>query len=270
MFLLPSLCGVSIFVFIPFMDAIRRSFTSPLDSKFVGIDNYKTVIENEAFRLAAMNTGKFLLICIPLLLILSLLITLFLNSLNRHRELMKMSFLFPMAIPVASIVLLWKISFHKNGLLNVLLHHFGISAIDFMNSDYSFYILVFTYLWKNIGYDMVLWLSGLSGIPTSYYEAAKIDGAGAFARFVYITLPGLIPTIFVTTVLSLINSFKVFREAYLIAGNYPHESIYMLQHIFNNWFMGLDIQKVCAGAVLLALVMAIIILLLNILNTERE
>jgi multiple sugar transport system permease protein len=220
--------------------------------------------------LAAKNTARFLLICIPLLLVLSLSITLLINNMKRSKELLKMSFMVPMAIPVASIVMLWKEFFHKNGMLNLLLSGLHIAPIDFMNTDKAFFVLVFTYLWKNIGYDMVLWLSGLSNIPVSYYEAAKIDGAGAWARFHYITLPGLVPTIFITAVLSVINSFKVFREAYLIAGNYPHDSIYMLQHIFNNWFMTLDIQKLCAGAVLMAVVMTIIILLLNLINLKRD
>ena len=117
-------------------------------------------------------------------------------------------------------------------------------------------MLVFTYLWKNAGYDMVLWLSGLSGIPPALYESAALDGAGAAQRFFRITLPGLRPTLFTAAVLSLLNSFKVFREAYLIAGGYPHRSIYMLQHLFNNWFLQLDTDKLCAGAVLLALAAA--------------
>ena len=84
--------------------------------------------------------------------------------------------------------------------------------------------------------DMVLWLSGLSAINPALYEAAQIDGAGSIQRFVRITLPNLMPTLFTITVLSLLNSFKVFREAYLIAGGYPDDSIYMLQHLFNNWY----------------------------------
>ena len=110
---------------------------------------------------------------------------------------------------------------------------------------------------------MVLWLSGLTAIPPSLYESAAMDGAGGLQRFFRITLPGLGPTCFTITVLSLLNSFKVFREAYLIAGSYPHESIYMLQHLFINWFTKLDVDKMCAGAVLLALVVFLLILLLQ-------
>lgn len=262
-FLAPSLFGVIIFVLIPFLDAFRRSFYQAMGGKFVGLENYKTVIWNEAFGLAAKNTAKFLGLCIPLLLIISLLLSVFLNSIKKNTEFFKTSFLIPIAIPIASVVLLWKVFFHKNGLINVVIMFFGGNAVDFMNTDKAFYILVFSYIWKNTGYDMVLWLAGLSGISESYYEAAKMDGAGALARLRYITLPELLPSIYITAVLSMVNSFKVFREAYLVAGDYPHESIYMLQHIFNNWFISLDIQKMCAAAVIMASVIFSFIILLQ-------
>lgn len=135
--------------------------------------------------------------------------------------------------------------------------------MDWMNTDAAFSVLVLSYLWKNAGYDMVLFLAGLGGISPSLYEAAQVDGAGRLATLRYITLPAMLPTLFTVAVLSLLNSFKVFREAYLVAGNYPHKSMYMLQHLFNNWFAALDIQKLCAAAVLVALFILGLILLLQ-------
>ena len=126
-------------------------------------------------------------------------------------------------------------------------------------------VLMITYIWKNAGYDMVLWLSGITSISPSLYESASLDGAGVLRCIFRITLPNLMPTLFTATVLSLLNSFKVFREAYLISGSYPHESIYMLQHLFNNWFTRLDIDKMCAGAVMMALVVMALIGLLQII-----
>ncbi len=259
-FLLPSFLGIFVFVLLPFLDAVRRSFFEAMGGRFVGFQNYRTVLENKAFRLAVKNTGRFILVCIPLLLLLSLLLSLMMQ----HRgDFFKVSFLIPMAIPVASVALLWKIFFHKQGILNHLLIKLGSQPTDWMNTDYAFLVLVFSYLWKNTGYDCVLWLSGLSGIPGSIYEAAAMDGAGAFKKFFYITLPGLLPTLYVAAVMSLVNSFKVFREAYLVAGAYPQNSIYMLQHLLNNWFISLDIQKMCAAAVMLAMVFALFVLLLH-------
>ncbi|WP_310602298.1 carbohydrate ABC transporter permease [Anaerosporobacter sp.] len=259
-FLLPSFLGVLLFVLIPFVDAVRRSFSETMTRKFVGLANYRLVLSNEAFKLAAKNTGRFLLVCIPLLLALSLLFSILLFSIKKLQNFIKTTFLIPMVIPAASIVLLWKVFFDKYGMLNQLLAYVGGGGTDWMNSSKAFYILVFTYIWKNIGYDMILWLAGLNGIPLSIYEAASVDGAGRWKKFIYITLPNLVSTVFIVTVLSLINSFKVFREAYLIAGDYPHESIYMLQHVFNNWFTSLDIQKMCAGAVLVAIVLLTVII----------
>jgi len=270
LFLLPSFTGISVFVLIPFGDVVRRSFYQAMGKTFVGLDNFKNLFSNEAFQLAAYNTGRFLLTCIPLLLLVSLFLSALIFEQKKLGNIFKMSFLIPLAIPVASVVLLWKIFLNNNGLLNKLVSMFGGTTVDWMNTSNAFYILVFSYLWKNIGYDMVLWLSGLDGISSSLYEAASIDGAGAWKKFKYITLPGLVPTLFVVFVLSLINSFKVFREAYLIAGKYPDKSIYMLQHLFNNWFIDLDLQKICAAAVVVAGVMLCFILILLRATRRRE
>lgn len=264
-FLLPSLLLVSILVLVPFCDVLRRSFFSAMGGQFVGLQNYRDVFHNEAFQRAARNTAEFTVICIPVLLLLSLLLALLVDALKEKRGIFKTSFLIPMSIPVASVVLLWKVIFHENGLLNQLLGNMGLETVDWLNSGSAMTVLMATYIWKNAGYDMVLWLSGLTAISPSLYESASLDGAGTLRRLLYITLPNLIPTLFTAAVLSLLNSFKVFREAYLISGSYPHESIYMLQHLFNNWFTRLDIDKMCAGAVLMALAVMLLIGLLQMI-----
>lgn len=253
---------VAVVVLLPFLDAVRRSFLSAMSQEFVGLQNYRAVLGNEAFKLAATNTAKFALACLPLLLGLSLGLALMLTVLQEKWGVFKTTFLVPMAIPVASMVLLWKVVFHQRGLLNTL---WGpeTAAIDWIGSDWAFGVLIFTYLWKNAGYDMVLWLSGISGINPALYEAAQIDGATGWQRLLRITLPNLVPTLFTVTVLSVLYSFKIFREAYLIAGSYPHDSIYMLQHLFNNWFLNLEVDKMCAAAVLMALVVFALIALLQ-------
>ena len=257
-FLAPSLIGVGIFILLPFMDVVRRSMLDAMGNQFVGLVNYGTVLENEAFQLAVRNTVHFLVVCIPLLLVLSLMVALLIQQIKGFQGFLKTTFLFPMAIPVASVVLLWRLFFDSNGFFNEALAVFGLQTVNWMNSGQAFHVLVFTYLWKNMGYDMILWLAALSDIPKERYEAASVDGAGKWQSFWYITRPALRPAVFVIGILSLVNCFKVFREAYLIAGNYPHESIYMLQHLFNNWFVSLDIQKMTAASVLLAITMLII------------
>ena len=260
-YILPSLLGTSIFIFIPFLDVIFKSFFNGVSGEFVALKNYINIFNNEAFRLATFNTFKFIFICIPLLIGLSLFVAILLNNITLKQEFFKTTFLIPMAIPVASVVLLWSVMFNEKGVINGILNKFGINSIDWLNSDFAFWILVFTYIWRNLGYNIILWLAGLSNISKSLYEAGSVDGADKIQLFMFITLPNLIPTIFTVSVLSLLNSFKVFREAYLVAGEYPHNSMYMLQHTFNNWFNSLDIDKLSAGATVLSIVIFILILM---------
>ena len=246
----PSLAGVAVFDLLPFLEVIRRSFTDAMGKKFVGVLNYQTVLKNQAFRLASANTARFLCVCIPALLLLSLILALLVRGAGKKGSLFKTSFLLPMAVPVASIVLLWRVLFANTGLCNTLLQSIGATPVDFMGTGAAFWVLIATYLWKNSGYDMILWIAGLERIPKQQYEAAAVDGANAWKMFRFITLPGLAPTLGLTALLSLINSFKVFREAYLVAGQYPHESMYLLQHLFNNWFLNLELGRITAAAVL--------------------
>lgn len=266
-FLLPGFCGVAVFSLLPFMDVIRRSFVQAVSGRFCGLENYRIVLHNRAFLLAVKNTVRFLLVCLPLLLVISLVLAFMLHAwqiaLHQKLRLLKAAYLVPMAIPAASLVLLWKLMFDKHGFVNGILHLCGIHAIDWMNTGASFFVLVFSYIWKNLGYTMVLWLAGLSAISPDLYEVAEMDGAGRMTQFFRITLPLIRPLIFTIVVLSFLNSFKVFREAYLVAGNYPQEDIYLLQHLFNNWFMDLSVDKMAAGSVLLALVIAVFVLLLQ-------
>lgn len=269
-FILPSFIGVLIFILIPFIDTIRYSFLEAVSNRFVGFKNYNILFNNEAFISAIKNTSKFIIICIPILVVSSLLLAVLLNSIKFKSSLFKTTFLIPMAIPVASVVLIWKVMFHQNGFLSNFIELLGYNKVDWLKTDFAFWILVISYIWRNIGYDMILWLAGLSNISTSLYEAASIDGANELQKFFKITVPNLITVLFTIVVLSLLNSFKVFREAYLIAGDYPHSSMYMLQHLFNNWFAKLDIDKLCAGSVVVALVILFLILILQKLWESDE
>lgn len=273
-FLLPGFCGVAFFSFLPFMDVIRSSFVQVVSGRFCGLENYRIVLHNRAFLLAVKNTLRFLLVCLPLLLGISLVLAFLLHAwqmaFHQKLRLIKAAYLVPMAIPAASLVLLWKLMFDKHGFVNGILHLCGIHAVDWMNTGAAFFVLVFSYIWKNLGYTMVLWLAGLSSISPDLYEAAEMDGAGRMTQFFKITLPLIRPLIFTIVVLSFLNSFKVFREAYLVAGNYPQEDMYLLQHLFNNWFTDLSVDKMAAGSVLLALVITVFVLLLQKLWETNE
>ena len=279
-FLLPSFLGVIVFVLAPFADVCRRSLTTAVTGEFRGIDNYKQVFENKAFWLAAGNTAKFVLVCLPLLIGLGLIIACFLSRFTRVHFL-KSAFLFPMAVPAATVVLVWKLIFDRQGFLNLFLTRLGEAAysagvlqsapvfdIDYMGTGAAFWVLVFSYIWKNLGYTVVLWLTGILSISTQIREAARVDGAGEFTCFVRIIMPNLKPVLYTITVLSFLNTFKAFREAYLVAGSYPDESMYLLQHLFNNWFTNLDFDKMAAAAVILGFILFAAILLLQTLWDE--
>lgn len=252
-FLLPSLAGVVLFVLLPFADAGRRSFTTAVTGEFCGLDNYRTVFSNEAFLLAVKNTLKFVCAGVPLLLAASLLLALAMYGLDWVQGL-KSAYLFPMAVPTAAVVLAWKMLFHRQGILNAGLAAVGWEAVDWLGSDASFWVLVASYLWKNLGYTIVLWLAGLHHVPEELKEAARVDGASETKCFLYIVFPGLKPVLYTVTVLSVLNSFKLFREAYLVAGAYPQRNMYLLQHLFNNWFTNLDLDKMAAAAVCITVV----------------
>lgn len=269
-FLAPSLVGIGILVLIPFLETVRRSFYNDPGTRFLGLENYRSVLDNAAFQLAAVNTGKLMLFSIPMLLIISLILALMVQPLGRRGQMFRTSFLFPLAIPVASVSLLWQVVFADGGLANGLLKALGARQVSFMGSTAAFWVLIFTFLWKNSGYHMVLWLSGMDSISAALYEAASLDGANSWQKLSHITLPNLLPTIGMLWVVGLINTFKVFREAWLVAGNYPHDSMYLLQHLFQNWFRSLDLGRLCAGAVMMALVLLCLIGVLQRLLRGRE
>lgn len=269
LFLLPNLLGVTVFALIPMGEVLIGAFRSAVGGRWVGLRNFTTVLGNRAFRLAVGNTGRFMLVCIPLLLGLSLLLALGLRRAWGGRTL-RGAYLLPMAVPAASVVLVWKLLFHGNGLLNGLLNALHLPGVDWMGSGASFWMLVVSYLWKNLGYTVVLWTAALGTIPANVYEAAQIDGADCLQTFFCITLPNLKGSAFSIGVLSLLNSFKVFREAWLVAGDYPQEKMYLIQHLYNNWFRELDYDKIAAASVLVSLAVLGLIALFGLTGREAD
>lgn len=248
---------------LPYLDIFLRAFSPVNSGETISLDNFKQVLQNEAFQAATKNTGCFILVCIPLLLLLSLAISIYIYENPRLGSMLKTSFLIPMAIPITSVVLMWRFLFDDNGILNGILCSLGINTVSWMNGSTAFWILVGSYIWKNLGYNIILWLAALATIEPQVQAAAKLDGASGFQRLVRITLPSVKNGTFIVVVLAILNSFKVFREVYLVAGDYPHDSIYMIQHLFNNWFRELELNKLAAGAVIDSVVLIILILILQ-------
>ena len=156
-------------------------------------------------------------------------------------------------------MLIWQVLFQYNGTVNGFLANFGVEKIDWMKSPQGIWVVVLLFLWKNLGYNMILFLAALNNIPNDILEVARVEGAGPIRQFFSIKLRYLSSTILFVAIMSLINSFKIFREVYLLSGDVPYESLYMLQHYMNNTFASLDYQKLSAAAIIMAIVMVLII-----------
>lgn len=260
MCLAPSLLGVLVFFIVPFIIILFYSVVdNPINKEFVFLDNFIQICRNSAFRKAAFNTLKFSLVAVPLAVVLGLGLAMLLDSKIPLVSQFRASFLCPMMVPIASVVLIWQVIFHYNGTINEIITRFGGDRIDWLKSDKAMIVIVVLFLWKNLGYNMILFLAALNNISKDQLEVATLEGAGRWYKFVHIKLRHLSPTILFVAILSLINSFKVFREIYLLAGDYPYDSIYMLQHFMNNTFRTLDYQKLSAAAIIMALVITAII-----------
>ena len=262
-FLGPSFLGVALFFVAPFAVVVYYSLIKgPMDHSFVGMENYVRVWNNVAFRIAVKNTATFTGAAVPLAVVLSLCLALVLESRIPMKSQFRTFFLSPMMVPVASVILIWQVLFHQSGVVNELAKMVGKEGVDWLNSDHCQVVIVLLFLWKNLGYFMVLFMAALNNIPKTLVEVASVEGASSVRIFFSIKLRYLSPTVLFVTILSIINSFKVFREIYLLTGDYPYDGLYMMQHFMNNMFNALDNQRLSAAAVIMAIAMVILIALL--------
>lgn len=260
LFLLPSFLGVMIFFVLPFCVVFFYSVVdNPIRKEFVFLDNFTRVFENAAFQLAATNTLKFSAVAVPLVVVLSLMLSFALERNIPFKSHFRTFLLSPMMVPIASIVLIWQVLFHYNGVVNEVMLYFDGQKIDWFKSSYAQIVIVFLFVWKNLGYNMILFMAAISNIPKEIIEVAELENASPWQIFFYIKTRYLSSTILFVTILSLINSFKVFREIYLLTGDYPYDTLYMLQHYMNNTFRSLDYQKLSAAAIIMSVVMILLI-----------
>lgn len=262
-FIGPSFFGVLLFFIVPFGVVVFYSLVkSNLNPEFVFLENFKNLIGNSAFKIAANNTLTFSAIAVPLAVVLALGLALLLEARIPLKSQFRTFFLSPMMVPVASVVLMWQVLFSYNGVVNEFLAVFGADKIYWLESEHAQLVVITLFLWKNLGYNMILFMAALANIPKELLEVADVEGASPTYKFFAIKLRYLSPTVLFVTILSLINSFKIFREVYLLTGNYPVDSLYTLQHFMNNTFNSLDYQKLSSAAVLMAIVMVVLIALL--------
>lgn len=264
LFLLPSLIGFAVFYIIPFIGGMYYCFVkSAFNKSFIGLDNIIYVLRNEMFLLALKNTLIFSGVCVPLIVVISLLLALLLQSAGRLSAFFRGGLVLPLTIPVASVVLVWQLLFHKDGYVNhILSTFFGVARLDWLESNLIRWPVTLMYIWRNCGYNMVIFLAGLLSIPPNLYEAAALDGAGRFITIRRIIFPLLFPSVFFVIIISIINSFKIFKEAYLIGGSYPPDSIYYIQHYINNQFNNMNYEKLTSAAYVFAFIVYLLVLVI--------
>lgn len=240
--LLPSLCGFTAFFVVPFFVSLYYAFTeSAFSDRFVGLDNFRMLLTNEYFRLAAWNTFRFSVLSVPLCMAFSFMIAMLIARFAAKSGLLRSAFFLPVVLPSAVIAGIWN---------------------AYCSNAAPFASLLILFLWKYSGLNITLILTALLTIPQEQYEAAALDGAGVWRKMRAVTLPNLLPTLFFALILTLVNSLKIFRESYLLYGYYPDESVYMLQNYLNNHFGKLNYQNIGTAAVLFAVVVYSIVAVL--------
>jgi len=257
---LPLLVGCLIFYGIPFLlvgwySMVRGSGAS---LRFNGLDHYLGLLENDVFRLAMKNTLGFLAVGLGLILVLSYAIALLLRDPVRRSKLLQSTLMLPYVMPVVGTVVLVDVLFSETGLWSRLSVAMGLPVAEWLRGDSAFWIAVGLYLWKNTGYCVIILLSGLVTVPREHYDAAALDGANGWQKLWHITVPQMWYSVFFAGVFSLVNAFKCFREIFLIGGDAPGESLYMLQHFINNSFQKLSYGKMAAASILLTAILCLV------------
>lgn len=235
--LLASLGGVALFYLFPFLVSVVYAFVdNPIQMKFVGFKNFRELFGNPFFLLGMKNTLIFMGFALPLGMVCSLALALELKRLGKWGRLLSVIFLIPLVMPSATIVG-FLLNFHRYRMMIILL-----------------------YVWKYLGYHTILFLTGLYGIPEEYYECAAVLGAKRRQMFFHITLVYLTPSFFLVFMMSFVNSFKIFREIYLLQGDSPDKHVYLMQHFVNNTMLSMNYQRLVSAVYVLTLLIALVIL----------
>ena len=257
-FVLPSLAGVAVFYVIPYAICLYRSFT--VGDKFVGLGNYLELFSNYTFRLALANTAIFTLTAIPLLMLLSFAIAMFLNSFGAIASFFRSVLLVPVIIPAASLISVWQAYFEDYGAINGILNSLGMDKAEFFGSGLSMVMIILIFIWKHCGFCVILFSAGLAAVPKTYIESAKLEGAGRLRVITRIILPGIRPTTFFVLLMSLIYSFRIHREVFALFGDYPDEHVYLLQNFVNNNYYNLNYPRLSAASIILSAFVVIVLL----------
>lgn len=258
LFILPSLAGIAVFYIVPYIICFVKSLY--VGNSFVGIKNYIQLFQNNTFLLALRNTAVFTVAAIPLLMVISFLIALFLNSFKKISSFFRSALLIPVVVPIASLVCVWQVLFDDYGAINGLLNSLGFNTVEFFNSEFSMVMIILIYVWKYCGFCVILFTAGLANVPQSLYESARLDGANSFKLVTKVTIPMITPTTFFVFLMELIYSFKIFREVFALFGDYPNTNVYFLQNFINNNYYNLNYPRLSSASIILSVFLIVILL----------
>lgn len=225
-FLLPNIVGFLAFTALPVVAALVMSFFDwdlLLGANFNGLENYRRLLSDDVFHAALFNTFYFVAVSVPLAVGMGLLAAVFTNQTLRGITIFRSIYLLPYVTITVAISLVWRWLYLPDiGLINRVLALIGIQGPSWLTDvTWAMPALIILSVWKSFGYNMVLFLAGLQGIPSHLYEAATIDGASAWDKFRYITVPMLSPVTFFVVIISIIGSFQVFDQALIMTGGGP-------------------------------------------------
>lgn len=254
LFLGPSLAVIFVFFFLPVLFAFAMSFTDydiySLGNfhylRFVGLKNYSTLLSDPLFWTALKNTFYFVLVGGPLSVATSLGAAILLNSkFIKYKGIFRLVYFLPVVTTLVAVSIVWRYFYHPRfGLLNYILSLVGIGKIDWLGDPtFSMPAIIMLAVWKNFGYNMIIFIAGLQNIPSELYEAASIEGASAWKQFVHVTIPQLAPTTLFISLITMIGYFQLFAEPYVMTQGGPLNStlsivLYMYQEGFRWWNIG--------------------------------
>jgi multiple sugar transport system permease protein len=277
-FIAPALVLIGVFFFLPVAAALLLSFTDfdiygiadAGNVRFVGFDNYTRLLETPLFWTSLRNTFYFALVGGPLSIAVSLGAALLLNAKAvRFRTFFRTVYFAPFVTTLVAVAIVWRYLYHtRYGLLNYSLGWFGIDPIDWLGDPHwAMPAIILLAVWKNFGYNMLIFIAGLQGIPEELYEAARIDGASAIRRFWHVTLPALGPVLLFVSVITMIGFFQLFAEPYVMTQGGPLRAttsvvLYMYEEGFRWWRMGY--------AAAIAFVLFLVILVFTLLQFRLQ
>ncbi len=275
-FLAPGMLAIFVFFVLPVLAALVLSFTDFdlyaladfRNARWIGFRNYTRLFSTPLFWQALKNTFYFVLVGGPLSVGVSLGAALLVNApLARFKSFFRAVYFAPVVTTLVAVAVVWRYLLHtKYGLLNYLLVHVGMHPIDWLGDPHwAMPAIILMAVWKNFGYNMIIFIAGLQNIPGSLYEAARIDGATAWQRFIHVTVPSLGPTFMFVSVITMIGYFQLFAEPYVMTQGGPLHAtesvvLYMYEEGFKWWRMGY--------AASIAFVLFLIILLVTLVQLK--